>query len=1018
MARRRGLSWSFMRAATLCVAAVAALVAVGQPAVAGGSAPARQASIEIVSPAAETSIAGPRLEVVVEFRATGNFHGLALQVNDAEVARRLNPPARKAGTERFTVDLAGMPDGPLTLRAIAWQGNERADLQVWSAPITVTLRGAPSIDTLIVASFPDERSRAVGTFGPFGGILETDDSSGTHYELSIPPGALPSDEVISFAPTVITGLEGVATSTRHAVDFAPAGLSFAVPLTLTITPPAGSGVPPDTLYGSWGGSPGLELGVPRLDADGTIEIPVWHFSGVATLQATAQSYDNMLTLALVASAGISGAAANQLNTLVDGLPGSAAAVAQLVMQLHDSVVAPALAHAGDGLVELRVAASRLKQFGILFQLHPEIDGLPVTSQPAATLGGVRATAEDAFVDAATALLAKHLAPACSATVAGLADWFIVPLSAAAELADYGPTPPLNFCAAAALEPGPFPTSIDASVQFVSGSFRGVVRAPAQTPGGESSGGVAVFAQPTAYSLSATYGAFSGGVAALAGTSGADGQVAFQIDRGPDPRPPNVGVSGSATVGGFWVQVEQALGLAAEFPVAFAAGPPSATRIAFRNPPVDRYLPWSGLPGGSPTGLCVDVVDAEDNALVGATVEWSLDGPGSLAAATSTTSGLGVACADYVHSDGPVVEGITATVTASATVNGATGTASVTLLPSWVRIELAVRPDSGADFQLATNSAVIMGPVEGAQINVIVTANGVAPGDPPVMLLDVVGVEITLGGGRLLDALGDLVELSFAMDAPGFTTLRFDPDGSSGDTQLRFFNPAVGAGVAATVTLDRTPPPSVTLTPLRPSLAVGQTRRFTATVLNLADPTVTWHAPGGTIDPSGLFTAGSTAGVFSVTARSAAAPTVSATTLVEVTATASIVGRYTGMCQRLDAGPNLEPEATPPGYAHFIDDTAVAGRFALLMPPIANTCGALVSWPGCLWVLPSGLETTGGTFAVSAPSAALGSTCSGPYATQTRIDGSLADGSLEVTMYFIYDDGGVLPVRRWTLVKSF
>jgi hypothetical protein len=89
--------------------------------------------------------------------------------------------------------------------------------------------------------------------------------------------------------------------------------------------------------------------------------------------------------------------------------------------------------------------------------------------------------------------------------------------------------------------------------------------------------------------------------------------------------------------------------------------------------------------------------------------------------------------------------------------------------------------------------------------------------------------------------------------------------------------------SATVTVNAAPVVSVTVAPPTATLQVGQTQQFTATVTGNANTAVTWSATGGTISTTGLFTAGNTAGSFSVTATSAADTTKSAKATVTVNA---------------------------------------------------------------------------------------------------------------------------------------
>ncbi len=87
----------------------------------------------------------------------------------------------------------------------------------------------------------------------------------------------------------------------------------------------------------------------------------------------------------------------------------------------------------------------------------------------------------------------------------------------------------------------------------------------------------------------------------------------------------------------------------------------------------------------------------------------------------------------------------------------------------------------------------------------------------------------------------------------------------------------------------TPPPpptvSISISPISASVAAGATKQFTATVTGSSNTAATWTASGGTVSSSGLLTAGSAAGSFSVTATSVADTTKSASASVTVTVSA-------------------------------------------------------------------------------------------------------------------------------------
>src|SRR5205807_4890367 len=80
--------------------------------------------------------------------------------------------------------------------------------------------------------------------------------------------------------------------------------------------------------------------------------------------------------------------------------------------------------------------------------------------------------------------------------------------------------------------------------------------------------------------------------------------------------------------------------------------------------------------------------------------------------------------------------------------------------------------------------------------------------------------------------------------------------------------------------------------------------FTAAVQNAADPRVRWSATGGTIDQSGLYTAGQTAGTFTVTATSVEDARVSGSANVTISAV-GLEGTYVGTGAAID-GEDLVP----------------------------------------------------------------------------------------------------------------
>ena len=89
-----------------------------------------------------------------------------------------------------------------------------------------------------------------------------------------------------------------------------------------------------------------------------------------------------------------------------------------------------------------------------------------------------------------------------------------------------------------------------------------------------------------------------------------------------------------------------------------------------------------------------------------------------------------------------------------------------------------------------------------------------------------------------------------------------------------FVPSSSSGSGTTV--------SISLTPSTSTIVAGGSVQFSATVSGSSNSAVTWSVTGGSISPSGLFTAPSTAGTYTVKATSAADSTKSATSSVTVT----------------------------------------------------------------------------------------------------------------------------------------
>jgi hypothetical protein len=191
----------------------------------------------------------------------------------------------------------------------------------------------------------------------------------------------------------------------------------------------------------------------------------------------------------------------------------------------------------------------------------------------------------------------------------------------------------------------------------------------------------------------------------------------------------------------------------------------------------------------------------------------------------------------------------------------------------------------------------------------------------------------------------LKPIQFSLTGGGSLDANTVTTGQQGQAEVNFTAPHDGTGVSTvTATLgtgagapsnsvDIHYGPAVTVTPVLAALNPGGTAQFSADVCGSADKTVTWTATGGTIDNTGLFTAGSTAGNnFAVTATSVADTSKRAQANVQVArSTQGIVGTWQGT------------EQLAVFDAHGWTDTA-AGAISLVFPPDMGSATVTLSTP--------------------------------------------------------------------------
>jgi uncharacterized protein YjdB len=129
---------------------------------------------------------------------------------------------------------------------------------------------------------------------------------------------------------------------------------------------------------------------------------------------------------------------------------------------------------------------------------------------------------------------------------------------------------------------------------------------------------------------------------------------------------------------------------------------------------------------------------------------------------------------------------------------------------------------------------------------------------------------------------------------------------------------------------------VTISPTSASVATGTTQQFTATVANSTDTGVMWTSTGGTISSSGLYTAGTTQGTFTVTATSVQDTTKSASSTVTVSSPQAVSVSIAPTSATIPKGTTQQFTATvanasnPGGHLdrdgrHYLVNRAVQGR---------------------------------------------------------------------------------------------
>ena len=106
--------------------------------------------------------------------------------------------------------------------------------------------------------------------------------------------------------------------------------------------------------------------------------------------------------------------------------------------------------------------------------------------------------------------------------------------------------------------------------------------------------------------------------------------------------------------------------------------------------------------------------------------------------------------------------------------------------------------------------------------------------------------------------------------------------------------------------------AVQISPSSTTLSPGGSKTFTATVTGSTDTSVTWSCDAGTIDQAGDYFAPSVVGSYTVTATSAASPSVKATAKITVSQTSSVSVAISPTSQTIAIGGQIQFKATVTG----------------------------------------------------------------------------------------------------------
>ena len=261
------------------------------------------------------------------------------------------------GTVQLGVTLKDPQGAVLAGRPVSWSSTSAATasvsstglvtgLQVGQSRIVASAEGKSDTATVFVppaplAIFLEQPGARTVTLGPGGGTIQTVAKNGVEYTLVVPPLALMAPVAITMTPLLsVSGLP-LSGGFVAGADFAPSGLVFARPATLTIGT-SGQAGPNQVLVGLSYKGRGSGLGLTPAEATpNALTFALSHFSGVIAGFGTTQDIE-ALYLSLPPLSGIGTPAIDLLMAEARSVPRDGALELYLMELWFDLVILPGL----------------------------------------------------------------------------------------------------------------------------------------------------------------------------------------------------------------------------------------------------------------------------------------------------------------------------------------------------------------------------------------------------------------------------------------------------------------------------------------------------------------------------------------------------------------------------------------------------------------------------------------------------------------------------------------------------